>query len=206
MKQNIILVLLAIWTVYLVSHTYAHENFEHITIVGQGKMLRDFSDDEYETHYDQVKGRPFYGWKVHYVNRNVKVTYTSETLFAYYNNGLSAISYQYKSVKKQIDSYSLSVSGGIKLKTNKNTKIFGEGLDASISVTSKWDSKQEETEEINIRVSIEPKTQMVLYMYGEGLITNGVAKNFIFWIEANKGGFEVFNVTTHYQRLEVIPI
>ena len=41
---------------------------------------------------------------------------------------------------------------------------------------------------------------------GKEKITNGVAKNYLFWIEIAKGGFEIFVVTTHYQRLEITPI
>ena len=41
---------------------------------------------------------------------------------------------------------------------------------------------------------------------GEGLISNGVAANYLFWIRTAKGGYEVFTVTTQYYRLEMVKI
>lgn len=39
---------------------------------------------------------------------------------------------------------------------------------------------------------------MVFYFYGEGKIINGVVKNYLFWIEIVKGGFEIFVVIIYY--------
>ena len=44
-----------------------------------------------------------------------------------------------------------------------------------------------------------------LYVYGEGLISNGVAANYLFWIRTKRGG-EIFYVTTQYYRLEKVTI
>ena len=127
----------------------------------------------------------------------MKVTYTSETLFSYYNNGKSPITYNYKA-SKTISSYTLKVSGGVKLQTQKDNKVFGSGLTASLNMDYVYDNKTEDVETFDIKVSIEPTTQMVLYLYGEGKITNGVAKNYLFWIEIAKGGFEIFVIPDYY--------
>ena len=49
---------------------------------------------------------------------------------------------------------------------------------------------------------VDPGTQANLYTYGEGKISNGVASRYFFWILLDKGGYEVFSVTTQYYRLE----
>ena len=46
----------------------------------------------------------------------------------------------------------------------------------------------------------------ILYIYGEGRISNGVAAKYFFWIRRNLGGFEYFEMTTSYQRLEKVKI
>ena len=60
----------------------------------------------------------------------------------------------------------------------------------------------EHWQKYNIEFEIDPGTQVDLYVYGEGKLTNGVAANYIFWIRERRGGFEYFVVTTQYQRLE----
>ncbi len=207
MLKKLAIVLFLLISVGIVSkQTYAYTNVEDLTIVGGGKMLDDFTKLEYNLYYEIVGHHQFFGWHTYTVNKNIKVKYISETLFSYYNNGKSSINYQYKTTKKVVNNYDLKVSGGLKIKTDKKNKIFGDGLNASISVDSHWKTSEEVNESFDIKVSIEPKTQLTLYMYGEGKVTNGVAKNFVFWFETARGGFEIFYVTTHYQRLEITPI
>ena len=206
MKIKVILILLICFISISTQATFGYADFQDFTKVGEGKILDEFNSSDYDYGYKKLGGNQFAGWKHHYVTENLKVKYTSETLFSYYNNGKSAITYNYKASKKTISSYTLKVSGGVKLQTQKENKIFGSGLTASLNMDYVYDNKTEDTETFDIKVSIEPTTQMVLYLYGEGKITNGVAKNYIFWIEIAKGGFEIFVVTTHYQRLEITPI
>ncbi len=207
MLKRLAVVLFLVLCVGIISkQTFAYNDMEDLTIVGDGKMLENFTILEYNKYYEIVGRNQFWGWHVHTVNKNMKVKYISETLFSYYNNGKSAIHYQYKTTKKIINTYDLKVTGGLKIQTDKKNKIFGDGLNASITVDSHWKSSEEVNESFDIKVDIEPKTQLTLYLYGEGKVTNGVAKNFIFWFEIARGGFEVFYVTTHYQRLEITPI
>jgi len=206
MKRTFILALSVFLLIIGARTTFAYADFEDFTKVGHGKILDDFSKSDYDYGYKKIGSNQFLGWKHHYITKDLKVKYTSETLFSYYNNGKSAISYNYKASKKTISSYQLKVSGGVKLQTQKDNKVFGSGLTASLNMDYVYDNKTEDVETFDIKVSIEPTTQMVLYLYGEGKISNGVAKNYLFWIEIAKGGFEIFVVTTHYQRLEITPI
>lgn len=205
--KKIVLVLLFI-SFFILSNkvTHGYVDFETFEKVGHGKLLSELTKDDYNELYKKVSKRKFLGWTAYNAYTDIKVKYISETLFSYYNNGTSSINYTYKASKKTIDSYTLKVTGDIKLKTQKNNKVFGDGLQASIKIDYKREIKNEETENFDIKVSIDPKTQLVLYLYGEGKITTGVAKNYLFWIEINRGGYEIFIVTTHYQRLEIIPI
>ena len=205
--KRLVLILLMFSLIILCNQTsYGYADFEKFEKVGQGKLLSEFTKDDYNELYKHVSKRKFIGWNAYNAYVDIKVKYISETLFSYYNNGTSNISYNYKASKKTIDNYTLKVTGDIKLKTQKNNKVFGDGLQTSINIDYKREIKYEETENFDIKVSIEPKTQLILYLYGEGKITTGVAKNYLFWIEINKGGYEIFIVTTHYQRLEIIPI
>lgn len=206
MKKILTFLLLISGLLLSTNVTYGYANFETYDKVGPGKLLKDFTDDDYHAYYKKLPGNQFLGWTTYNAHEDIKIKYISETLFSYYNNGKSSLQYNYKATKKTMSSYALKVTGGIKLQTQKNNKVFGDGLQASINVEYKYENKTEETENFDIKVAIEPQTQMVLYLYGEGLITNGVAKNYFFWFEINKGGYEIFVVTTYYQRLEITPI
>lgn len=207
MARKVLIFILCITLICMIPvKTYAYQDFQEITKVGNGKFIDEFTNDDYEAYYKNFPKYHFLGWKVYYANQNMKVKFISETLFSYYNNGKSAINYQYKSTKKVIDEYHLKATGSLKIKTMKNNKIFGDGLDAAINLEYKTEHQEEQQENYDIKVSIEPGTQLVLYMYGEGKITNGVAKRYFLFFEVDKGGFEIFIVTTHYQRLEITPI
>jgi len=205
LKKLLIICLFCICIGITTQQSYAYTNVEELEVVGNGKMLEDFTDADYKKYYDKA-GHHFFGWHTYTANKNMKVKFISETIFSYYNNGKSAIHYQYKTSKKIVKSYDLKVSGGLKVHTDKKTKIFGDGLNASISIDSHWKESEEVNESFDIKVDIEPGTQLNLYLYGEGKVTNGVARNFAFFIETKRGGFEIFYVTTHYQRLEITPI
>ncbi|WP_162146805.1 hypothetical protein [Acholeplasma granularum] len=206
MKKYLIIICLFFISILFSNTSFAYADFQDLKKVGNGKLLQEYSLGDYDFAYKKVSKNRFLGWNYYHVNEDMKVTFTSETLFSYYNNGKSPISYNYKASKKTINHYQLKVSGGVKLQTQKDNKVFGSGLTAHMNLDYLYDTKIEDIESYDIKVSIEPGTQMVLYLYGEGKITNGVAKNYLFWMEIAKGGYEIFVVTTHYQRLEITPI
>ena len=206
MKNLVLSILFTCLMIITTQSTFGYADFQDFSKVGKGKLLDEFNLSDYDYGYKQIKGNKFLGWKYHFITEDMKVKYISETLFSYYNNGKSSITYNYKASKKTINSYKLKVSGGVKLQTQKDNKVFGNGLTATLNMEYVYENKTEDVETFDIKVSIEPTTQLVLYLYGEGKIKNGVAKNYLFWFEISKGGFEIFVVTTHYQRLEITPI
>lgn len=186
---------------HMVSASSDYQNYESITM-SKGKLLSDFSDDDYDSYYKIVDKRKFFGWKVYQVNTKTKVTYVTETLFSYYNDGYTAIDYTYKLNREVASKVSLSSSGTISVKINGNSYGFKNNLETTIKVSTDVQTSSEDKESYEISLKVDPGTQVDLYVYGEGKITNGVAARYIFWIRADRGGYEVFTVTTQYQRLE----
>lgn len=204
MKKIVFLVLVFLFS-FGTSHqsfgSTSYQSFESIT-VPSGSLLADFSTDDYATYYKNVDKRKFMGWNVYKVNSNVKVTYISETLFSYYNDGYTAIDYTYKLDRKMSSKLGLSATGTIGLKISQDKKAFKNNLDGSLKLTADYTITNEDKESYEISLKVDPGTQVDLYIYGEGKITNGVASRYFFWIRADRGGYEVFVVTTEYQRLE----
>ena len=186
------------------AHTH-YQSFEHLE-VHQGKLLEDYTKKEYDTYYKEVNKRKFMGWRVHHVHKNLPVSYITETLFSYYNDGHTAIDYKYKLERKTSSKFNISATGSIGIKNQKSNKEFKNNLDASLKLQVTYQEQKDEKEQIDISLKVDPGTQVDLYIYGEGKITNGVAARYIFWIRADKGGYEVFIITTQYQRLEKIRI
>ncbi|NLN51049.1 MAG: hypothetical protein GX149_05460 [Acholeplasmataceae bacterium] len=190
------------------SVVYADSNykaFEDIELQS-GKFLSEYSKSDYQTYYKKVNKRKFLGWRIYQVTDEAKVTYKTETLFSYYNDGYTPIEYNYEMKKKSTKSISLSATGSIDVKLSGTVEKFKGGLDQSLKITSAYKSESETQENIKLKISIDPGTMLNLYITGEGHISNGVAAHYIFWITHYKGGYEVFVVTTQYYRLEKVRV
>jgi len=207
--KKIVFIVLALSTIVCFSvNTHAstnYQSFESITL-SSGKLLEDYTSSDYKKYYRKVNRRRFFGWRVHKVNSNIKVTYISETLFSYYNDGYSAIDYTFKLDRKVSSKLSISATGSIGIKNTTTKTGFKNNLDGSLKLSADYTVSKEDRETTEIKLKVDPGTQVNLYVYGEGKLTNGVAARYFFWVRANRGGYEVFVVTTQYQRLEKIRI
>ncbi len=179
--------------------------FESISIF-DGKFLSDYTESEYKTYYKEVNKRRFAGWNVHYVYKDLKVTYKTQSVFSYYNDGSTPIEYSYKYENSHTSTRNITSSGSIGINVAGPIKKFKGNLDASLKITSTTETSDKSSETWNIKMQVDPQTMANLYIAGEGKITNGVAARYLFWIELEKGGFEVFVVTTQYYRLEKVKI
>jgi len=203
--RKLIFCILLFFSCYLLTFT-SHASSDYLSYesleVSKGKLLSEFSDKEYKDYYKKVDGRKFMGWQTHKVHNAVKATYVTETLFSYYNDGFTPIDYKYKLDRKVSSKLALSASGTIGIKSAKDGKGFKNNLDGSLKLSADYTVNKEDKETFDVSLKVDPGTQVDLYIYGEGKITNGVAARYVFWIRSERGGFEIFVVTTQYQRLE----
>jgi len=180
------------------SNYHAYENIE----ISSGQLLEDFTDDDYKTYYKQVTKRKFMGWKNYTVNKNIEASYITETKFSYYNDGYTAISYKYTLEETSTSKLALSASGSISIKTTSTKTAFKNNLDGALKLSADYTQTKTEKATYELEFDVDPGTQVDLYIYGEGKITNGVAARYFCWQRVQKGGYELFLVTTQYQRLE----
>ena len=182
-----------------------YDTFQEIEL-SSGMLLRDYTDEDYSIHYESVDKRKFWGWNVRTVNGNVKAKFLSETVFSYYNNGNTPITYEYELSKTVVNKFSISSTGTIKYKMDGNVAKFKNNLDSEVKINVSDETVTTTKEENTLQIVIDPKTVANLKVVGEGRVTNGVAAYYVFWIRTQRGGFEYFVVTTQYPRLEVLPI
>lgn len=208
MKKLLCLLLLLVFTTFADLSFIAdsdYQNFQEIEVF-DGKLLSQFTKDEYSEYYKNIKKRRFNGWNIHKVNENIHVSYKTETLFSYYNDGKTSIDYEYEYEKKKSSNINITSTGSISVSASGTIKKFKGGLDTSLKITYEDKSSLNEKEAWKIKMHVDPGTQANLYTYGEGKISNGVASRYFFWILLDKGGYEVFSVTTQYYRLEKVSI
>lgn len=182
-----------------------HENFEELNLT-RGKLITDYSNKELNQYYNKVMKKKFWGWNTYTINNRVKASFISETIFSYYNDGFTAIDYNYKLEEQVVSKYSFSTTGSIAVNVSKNKTGFKGGLDSQLKLSYTLDKNTTKKEVYEIKMKIDPGTQVNLYIYGEGRLTNGVASEYVLWIRKNLGGFEVFEVSTQYHRLEKVRI
>lgn len=190
---------------YSITIQGGYPNFESITII-DGHRLEAFSSEEYQMYYKKVKRRKMFGWRIHYVHDRIDITYIKETLFSYYNDGYTAIDYEYQMTYESSSLFEIQATGTIAFTTKDDGRSFKNKLDASLKISTDYKTTTTTKETVDIHIKVDPGTQVDLYIYGEGYITNGVAARYVFWFRRNLGGFEWFEKTTEYQRLEKIKI
>ncbi len=190
--------LLGTMNVYADSNYQAFEELE----IDSGKLLSDFTSAEYRKYYKNVDKRKFFGWRVYPVHKDIGCSYVTETVFSYYNDGYTPFSYSYKVTEDSTSRLSLSATGSIGIKSTSTSAKFKNNLEGSLKLSAEYTSTTKKTETYELKIEVDPGTQVDLYIYGEGKITNGVAAYYAFWFRSSKGGYEVFVVTTQYTRLE----
>ena len=188
-----------VWQIHIEGASY--QGYEKISL-SSGKFLSDYTAKDYQIYYNKVNPLKFNGWRVYVVNDDVKATFISETLFSYYNDGYTPIEYEYKLERKRASKLALSATGNIGLKVGKDIPKFKNNLEGALKLSADYTVSEDEKESYHLKFKVDPGTQVDLYVYGEGKVTNGVAARYSLFIRVEKGGFEVFVVTTEYQRLE----
>ncbi|XMB66238.1 hypothetical protein RI065_08015 [Mycoplasmatota bacterium zrk1] len=174
-----------------------HNNFEEIIFIDEGRLLEEYSEEEYDDYYDHLKKR-FFGWNSYIVEDQKEVYFVSDTLFSYSNQSNESISYKYVYETGKDIKDSVAVTGGIS--TNASTKAKGFNLKFDNKLQSKISVEQSKsiTEKWQLDIDVPPFTKMSLKIRGEGRISNGVSHLYIFFIKVKEGGWEVLDVTKEY--------
>lgn len=174
--------------------------------VTDGKLLRDYTSEELKTAYKQVSNRKFTGWRYHFFQRNVPVEFISNVVFSMYNSGTTPLKYKVQVSAENCVKTSISCTGTIKYDVSGTIKKFKNGLDASLKIEESYQESQLVKQQENLEVDIDPGTVCIIYIQGTGLLTNGVASYYEWWIRRNEGGFEYFTITDSHLRIEKIKV
>jgi hypothetical protein len=206
MKRLITLALMVILTglVFMAPGVAAedYQNFQDITFEDEdGGLLKDFSARDYRRYYRKIKGRSFFGWKIHVVHENEPVTFISETKLYVFNNGFTPIEHNITLKNKEESAWQISATGSIGIEAEGDVKKFKGSIDADIKASVSFSEKKTHSEDYRFEVIIDPLTYVKIITRGEGEVSNGVGKKYFFWIATKQGGWETFTVTTEYYEI-----
>lgn len=123
-----------------------------------------------------------------------------------YNSGTTPLKYKVQVSAENCVKTSISCTGTIKYDVSGTIKKFKNGLDASLKIEESYQESQLVKQQENLEVDIDPGTVCIIYIQGTGLLTNGVASYYEWWIRRNEGGFEYFTITDSHLRIEKIKV
>lgn len=181
-------------------------NFEEVTIEGKGKLLLDYTQKELKSFYKETDKRLFFGWRTYEINHNVKISFRKTTLFSYYNDGTTPITYEFQETKTKESKYVINSTGNINKSFSGTIEKFKLGLEDKLSINTSVTISASTKEVANTKIYVDPGTMLNLYVMGNGKVTNGAASYYTFWIRVNQGGYEYCNIASLFYRLEKVKI
>lgn len=187
-----------------VNASESYTTFQEIELKS-GHMLKEYGES-YKDYYSKINKRKFWGWRVYLLNDNVPAKFVSETVFSYYNNGSTPITYEYELSRTVVNKVSVSAKDNLKMDVSGSYNKIKFGLENELQISGSAEGSVTTKEEKTLEVIVDPQSVASLRVVGEGRVINGVAAFYTLWIRLNRGGFEYFVVTTQYPRLEVLPL
>lgn len=197
--------LFTLWTVFHIPVEASYMYYERLDIMG-GHKLSDIDTQTMNDAYKKVQKRRMFGWNIHALHSRLPATYIKQTLFSYYNDGFTPIKYSYEAQYTTSETFQINATGNIGVDMKDDGKSYKNRLDAALKLSVDYKKITTTKFTVDIKIDVDPKTQVDLYIYGEGYLSNGVASLYFFFLQTRIGGYEIFESTTEYQRLEKIRI
>lgn len=186
--------------------TEDYQSFSEI-IMNEGKLLCNFTEEEYEKYYENIDKPKMFGYKVYIENNNVDASYISNTLQSIENDSDSNVTYQIDVIVETSNKTSFSASGDLNAKVSgkKGENIKADiGGECGIKYSKATSTSRTETQKLD--VIVEAHSRCVIYLTGNLTVTNGVVKYYYFWLEVYSGGFEIVTLQNQYTRIEKVRI
>lgn len=182
-----------------------YQSFANITL-SSGKMLKKYDSTELKSYIKASNKRKFSGWRISYINKEVRCNFISKTVFSIYNSGTTPIKYELNTTTTKINKTSISCTGSISYSIKGDIKKFKNGLDTSLKIENTTSQSLEVKSVEKFELIVDPMTRVIMYFKGSGYLTNGYAQQYSFWARIAKGGFEYFTVTDIYPKIEKVAL
>lgn len=179
-----------------------YQNYQEIVFDSDDAfLLKEFSEEDYEDAYKEIKKKKFIGWRLEVINDDCELEFISETKLKIFNNGFSTIKHDILLETKEETKLQLSASGAIKVSLDGDIKKFKGSIDADIKASVSYNTLTTSHEQYDFEIVVDPLTYVKIVTRGKGIINNGVGNYYFFWIKTKSGGWETFNQTTEYYEI-----
>ena len=167
-----------------------------------GKLLINFTDEEYKKYYKEVEKRIPWGINVYTVHENIDATYISQTIYSVDNQGATDISYELDVVVEMANKTTWNVDGSINGSVKGTIKSFKTDLAAKAGVDYSNTTSSSRKETQKMKLNIEANSRAIVYLMGNAKVTNGVCAIYMLFIHMGSSGFEYFTLVNQYPRME----
>lgn len=172
-------------------------------IMSSGKLLRDFTKEELNSYLEEInQGVHFYEVLVYPVNKNVKSTYITNTLFSVDNTSASTVEYSFSVQVETTNVVSFSSTVTVSSSVGGNIKKVKAEASAKTNIEYSEKNTTSIKEKRTMDIKVEPNSRAIIYLMGDITITNGVFSVYDFFINVLNGGYEFAILNTQYARLE----
>lgn len=185
--------------VYAKSDSYLTYNEIMLT---SGKLLSNFTKEEYEMYYKEVNKNTFFGINVYTVNDNVDASYISQTLYSVDNRGKTDISYELDVIIETSNKTTWNIDGSIDGVGKGSIKAFKVDLAAKAGVDYTKTKEESRKETQKMKLLVEANSRAIVYLMGNAKVTNGVCAVYVCFIKIASSGFEYFTLVNQYPRME----
>ena len=184
-----------------------YKSFQEIEFEEEGnKFINEYTEEDLEEYYNEVKKRKFMGWNTKDIISEKKIKYVDETVFECTNKGKTPITYKLIFKEEEIEKRSFKVTGNLGVKLDGKIKKLKSGLDVKLKIEYSSSSTITKRSEWYAKLDVDNNTKLIVDIVGEGYIRNGVAAKYICWINCNSGEYEIFTISTQYYRMAKVQI
>lgn len=169
-------------------------------------FLNDFSHLDMTRYLNRIDDKRFWGWIIEPVTEHEKVLFTKETVLMIDNAGTTPIEQSYTLKVSEQSKIQYDARGQITTRVKGKVKGFDLNLEAKLDLSYSNSTVKTIEEQTKIDIEVDPGTSLRVAIYGEGYITNGVAKFFRFFRPVREGGYEYFVLATEYYGIEKVPL
>ncbi|MCK7484767.1 MAG: hypothetical protein MZU97_03910 [Bacillus subtilis] len=183
----------------IVVHADQYLSFQDIVFENdEAKLLEDYQAKDYTEGYQDLAKRAFIGWRHKVIHKQEPVEFIADTKLKITNNGFSTIKHTITLTTKIESKFQITASGDIGFDIKGDIKKFKGALDAEIKTSIQYTKTTTTAESYEFVIIVDPGTYVTIKTRGEGIVSNGVARHYLFWIMTNQGGWETFTITTEY--------
>ncbi len=206
------LVILLLCPFFLVNIHAQDVNSDYLSfleiVMPEGKLLRDFTKEEIQEYVDKAGGKStkkFFEMHVVEAYTNISATYIANVYYSYKNTSTTPINQKYDITIETNNTSSFQIGGSLSTTTKGSYGAIKGEVEAKINMQTSTSSSKSVKEKRSIDLVVEPNSQLIIYLEGELLVSNGIVGYVNFAGEVCMyNTYELIILKSQYPRIEKV--